>query len=196
MTTESLDDLLKRMPEIAAAVNAFESDVVQQQAFVLLTGGMMSEDSAANSGKPRPQKGGTGSQTTQNNTKDAKNGKKSKSRNTSQVATPKIVSNLNLRPDSKESLKDFVDAKRPLSNQEYYSVIVHYLQNVAEVQNIAQDHIYTAFKNIGVAVPKNIPEGLRGTMRNKGWVSTDDRTNWSMTVNGENFVEHELPKSE
>ncbi len=62
MPNETLDELLKRMPDIAAVVNAFDSEAVQQQAFTLLTSGM--RDEAVSSGDKTTRR-----QTTDSNAK-------------------------------------------------------------------------------------------------------------------------------
>ena len=103
---------------------------------------------------------------------------------------------MNLRPADKQPLRDFVHEKQPKTNEERYAVILYYLQKVISLDSLNADHVYTAFKDANIRVPKDIPGGLRKAGERKGWVNTEDRSDIKITVNGENLVEHDLPRSE
>jgi len=187
------DDILKRMPEIAKAVNAFSSEIVQQQAFSALVNGLaapVSDSNTSNVGssqhrpaQPKTRKPASPTRDPATSTKRA--GKKGKS--------PKIVTDLNLRPNSKTSLRDFIATKKPKDNQQRFAVITYYLQKTISIKNITSDHIYSAFKEIGEKVPLNIDGALLVTSRRKAWLDTSSLSDIKLTVAGENFVEHDLP---
>lgn len=195
MPEEKFDDLLKRMQGIAQAVNQFKSETVQQQAFEMLM-----RVSGVETGRPNPQE--TGQEDAQDGSgKSTKTSQGGPSKSTSTANKPKrgnsskptFINDLNLRPQGKESLKDFADAKKPKTNEEKFAVIIYYLQRQLGVKSINSDHIYTAFKELGVKVPADINDAIFKCASRKGWIDTADSSNLTVTVRGENFVEHDLP---
>lgn len=195
MAPLKFDDLLKQMPAVAKAVNAFGSEAVQQQAFAVLLRALRGEDLAETENEivksekksrliPRRRRGITKGEGAGKASLRPKRGK----------TTPTIVSDLNLRPKGKESLKDFMAKKSPKDNQEALAAIVYYLQKILSLKNIGQNHVYTGFKDIGKRTPSNLQVALSLTSTRKGWINTRDMSDLKMTVPGENFVEHDLPK--
>jgi hypothetical protein len=92
--------------------------------------------------------------------------------------------------------RDFIAEKSPKTNEERYAVILYYLQRVLSVENVNRDHVFTAFKDASIRVPKDIDGGLRKTGARKGWVNTEDKNDLRITITGENLVEHDLPRPE
>lgn len=199
MKDTPLDQLLSKMPAIAEAVNAFKSESVQQRAFQVLMRSLVSgaeglEDSVPPFGEGENDKedneGGSpktlkraGKFTTPSQRKKAK------------VASgpPKVLGDLNLRPDGKKSLIDFVNEKKPRTNEERFAVIIYYQQNTLKLSQISRDHIHTGFKALGIKSPLDIDAALRMAASRKGWIDTSDATSLKMKVAGENLVEHDLP---
>lgn len=107
--------------------------------------------------------------------------------------TYQLVSNINLRPDSKQSLKDFYAEKAPSDSQEQSAVFVYYFQKILECKNIGANHLYTAFKEVSVRSPIDIMKVARNTSTRKGWINASDGSNILIEISGENFVEHDLP---
>ena len=105
-----------------------------------------------------------------------------------------FVKDLNFRPAGKPTLRDFFARKAPQGRQEQLVVILYYLSKELGVTGIGADHIYTAFKEVEKAVPMNISKMIHSISTRKGWFSTS-AAGYALTVGGENFVEHELPKS-
>jgi hypothetical protein len=118
MPRKSLEELLELMPEIADAVNAFNSEAVQQQVFILLTEDFQSEaegqdeppgdettaqDNGSKPGTKRATQNVGGARTSQRATR---------TRSAQQTSAPKIVANLNLRPKDTQSLRDFIAEER------------------------------------------------------------------------------------
>jgi hypothetical protein len=106
-----------------------------------------------------------------------------------------VVSDLNLRPEGRVSLVDFYRAKGPTDQQEQVAVFVYYLSRVLAVTAITDRHVYTCYKEVGERVPPEILQVVRNTARRKGWVDANDPKNLILTVPGENYVEHSLPKA-
>lgn len=188
------DELLKQMPAVAKAVNEFKSDAVQQQAFTAILRSLHGQDPLESNEFQEPNRSTAGEKLKKRKRSLSKTeGNKASSKKKMTTAAPSLVSDLNLRPKGKESLRDFLAQKSPKDNQEILAVIVYYLQKVLTTNSISQDHIYTAFKEISKKVPTNIYMALIMTHKRKGWVETKNMSDLKMTIPGENFVEHDLP---
>jgi hypothetical protein len=103
----------------------------------------------------------------------------------------RLLGDLNLHPKDAISFKNFTTEKKPLTNFERNAVIVYYLQKIIKVSPITPDHVYTCYKSMGVPVPL-VVQSLYDTKNRKGWVDTADLSNLSLTLQGENFIEHEI----
>ncbi len=106
-----------------------------------------------------------------------------------------VVADLNLRPEGKKSLVDFYREKAPGNQEEQITVFLYYMSRTLNVSGITDRHIYTCYKAVDERVPPEILQVARNTANRKGWVDASDGKNLRLTVNGENHVEHSLPKS-
>lgn len=95
---------------------------------------------------------------------------------------------------NKQDLKSFYTEKSPGPALEKNLVFVYYLQKIAKVQAIGVDHVYSCYKDVKAKVPENLKQSLLNTAFSKGWIDTKSMDNMTVTVPGENFVEHDLPK--
>ncbi len=191
MSPIDVDELLQKMQSIAETVNLFKSEAVQQQAFNLLMRVAGMEDNSVRQVSNDTDKPAANVPNARQTTKSvpAKSTK-------SHANKPTFVKDLNLRPQGKEALKEFVAKKSPKTNEERFSVIVYYLQKELGVNDINPSHIYTAFKDLGVKVPLDISDALYKCANRKGWIDTSNISAVTLTIPGENFVEHDLPKQE
>jgi hypothetical protein len=105
-----------------------------------------------------------------------------------------IVKSLNLQPDGKESLKDFVAKKKPKSQEEHVAVYIYYLKNVLEEANVGFAHIFTCFKETGERMPGDLPQTCRNAASKKGWLDTANANDLKRTTRGDNLVEKDLPR--
>lgn len=108
-----------------------------------------------------------------------------------------IVKDLDLSPKGgKQSLRDFYKEKftGPAPAMEINAVFVYYLQKIAGITNITLSHIYTCYKDAGARVPAALRQSLLDTSHRKGWVDTSSFEKLVIATQGENFVEHDLPK--
>ena len=186
MPQTTLNDLLEAMPNIAKVVNTFTSDAVQQKAFTILIRALGADQDAIEveiSTPPREKR------VIKHSDKEGKTRK-------TQTVPPRLKPDLNLRPTGKKSLREFIGEKRPLSNEERFAVIIFYLKNTLEEKSIDRNHIYTAFKELGIKFPLDIDAALRMAVSRKGWIDNSDAGDLKMTVHGENFVEHDLPRKD
>ncbi len=110
-----------------------------------------------------------------------------------EVGELRILPNLNLRPNGKQSLRAFYEEKDPKSNERGFAVIVYYLKRILEVETVTLNHVYTALKDVGLKVPTRLPTVLSNSARRHGWIDTRTKDDIKITIHGENFVEHDLP---
>lgn len=110
----------------------------------------------------------------------------------------KIVADLNLLPQDKESFTTFFARKTTgnstLSNQEFNVLAVYYLKNILGIDKVSPDHIYSCYKDVGQIVPIALVQSLRDTASLKSWIDTSDTNDIKLLINGENLVEHKMPK--
>lgn len=189
MSDKRFDDILKRLPEIAAAVNEFKDPELQRRAFETLmsAAGLVSPGSSipASSSSEKNKHSREKKKETINPTRN-KGGAK---RNPDQYQ----IVDVDLHPEGLASLRSFFEQKKPKSDPEKYSCIVYYMLNIAEIQAVNVDHVFTAFKQLGLKVP-NIRGGLQNTRARHGWVDFKASGPITLTRIGANFVEHELPR--
>ncbi|MCW2259605.1 MULTISPECIES: zinc ribbon domain-containing protein [Sphingobacterium] len=116
--------------------------------------------------------------------------KKKKQKNNSNISYS-LVTELNLHPKEKKSLKEYYETYKPKDNTETVLLIVYYLQKVLLQEGINENMIYTCFKDLSLSVP-----GIRASLKNikvrKGWINTSNFSDLKITQSGENFFEHTI----
>jgi len=90
-------------------------------------------------------------------------------------------------------LKKFFSEKRPKTKYENNAVFVYFLQKEQKITKITLNHIYTCYKLVNIKVPKALKQSLIDTAFHKKYLLTTDLNNITVTIVGENFVEHDLP---
>jgi len=122
---------------------------------------------------------------------------KKKRKASSKTKTPALVKDLDLLGKGKaESLKTFVAPYEPKSAREWNLLFVYYLQKILEVPAIGTDHIYTCYKHVTVKPPTNLYQSLLNTAHRNGSINTASVDSITVTIVGENFVEHEMPRKD
>lgn len=108
---------------------------------------------------------------------------------------PQLINSLDLSGKGVDrSLNEFVTQKIPTSNIERTTVFVYYLQNILQVTEITLDHIFTCYRYVNERVPKNLQQNLTDTASSRyGYIIGNDG-NYTMSILGSNFIEHDLPK--
>lgn len=107
-----------------------------------------------------------------------------------------LVPNLNFRPTSHPSLKEFIEQKGPKNDVEMVMAFLYYMQQVMMLAKIGPSHIMTAFKDAGKAIPVDLKQTIRNIKKNKMWLNFTDIDDLRTTTQGDNFVEHDMGKSE
>lgn len=187
MDSLDFDGVIEKLPQIAKAVNEFKSEDLQRRAFDLLTSRLGVSMAEMPRTTPAPDTGAN---------KPASNGKARKRASTAESrpsAKPKLVPDLNLRPKGEKSLREFVEEKKPKDNQERFAVIAYYLTETLRLSHFNRDHVFTAFRDLGVKIPAVIDTALQMTANRKGWLNTSNMNAITITIPGTNFVEHDLP---
>ncbi|MCZ6653748.1 MAG: hypothetical protein O7D91_12070 [Planctomycetota bacterium] len=114
---------------------------------------------------------------------------------TDRNARLELVRDLDFIPDGKASLKAFMAEKAPANDMEQTLVLAHYLQHTLELAEYGANHILTAFKHVGVPVPVDLRGTIRNMKRQKAWLNWSKPDSVRVTTEGENVVEHELPRT-
>ena len=104
------------------------------------------------------------------------------------------VADLDFVRAGKVGLKTFFADKAPGSDLEQVLVLGHYLQNTMGLSAFGPGHILSAFKHVGKPVPVDLRQTIRNMKKAKVWVSFSDIEAIRLTTQGDNFVEHDLPK--
>ncbi|GAH04450.1 unnamed protein product, partial [marine sediment metagenome] len=118
--------------------------------------------------------------------------KKKGSKPKTKAKRPSIVRDLNLRPKGKKSFKDFFAEKTPRVGGQTYVVCVYYLEKLLGLKNISIDHVYTCMKEVKRKPPNNLSNAMAIVSSRKGWIDTSNVLDITITVPGENLVEHDL----
>jgi len=107
-----------------------------------------------------------------------------------------LVPNMEFRPAGQKTLKAFIEEKSPTNDVETVVATVYYMQHVMDLAKIGPPHVMTAFKEVGKAIPVDLKATIRHIKKTKVWLNFNDIDDIRMTTQGDNFVEHEMGKSE
>lgn len=105
-----------------------------------------------------------------------------------------IVPDLNFVPSGKPALKAFFAEKAPTSDMDQVLVLSYYLQHKMDLSTFGPGHILSAFKHVERAVPADLRATIRN-MKGKAWLNFLNIDNISVATEGNNRVEHVLPKA-
>jgi hypothetical protein len=112
--------------------------------------------------------------------------------------TPKISNDLDLSGGKKgQSLRDFFSQYETSSNLERNLVFVYYLKQIAGIEPVTIDHIFTCYRNIkDLKVPVQLQQSLIDTRTHKGWIDPASLDDIKLNVPGINYLEHDMKKAE
>jgi len=192
MTDQEFEAVLKRMPRIAEAVNAFNSEAVQTQAFDALLKALGADTACEMSGRASNEAHVPPVAIEPSAAKGSE--PKVRHRKREGGGNFKVIKELDLRPQGKVSFEDFVADKQPATNEERYAVAVYYLEQILGVPSVTENHVGTVFRLTQTwREPSALAAALRMTATRKGTIDTSDHNNIRTTPTGRNFVEHDLP---
>jgi len=107
-----------------------------------------------------------------------------------------LVPDLNFMSSGKQTFKAFIDEKSPANDREVTVAGIYYMQKVMGLTKITASHVLTAFKEAGKAVPVDVRQTIRNVKSSSARLSYTDMDDIRTTTQGDNFVEHEMGKSE
>jgi len=92
------------------------------------------------------------------------------------------------------SLVEFMDAKFPFTNEERNLVFIYYLQNFIKQKPITIDHLFTCYRKANIRAPLNLEHSLQLTATREKWVRLTKTGRISVTTDGKQYLEKQLPK--
>lgn len=198
-SNDTFTRLIEAMPEIAEAVNAFTSIDVQRDAFNALIAAYglppipeVTTAPADLTVVPTP----TSTPVSVDEPATARTAERSnRTRKQPAKRTYARAKDLNLRPPGKTSLHDFAKEKQPKAYHEKNVVVVFYLSEILEVNDIDVSRVLAGYHACSWKAPSNPVNSLQVTASAKGWLDTSDMTSIKLTHNGENAVKYDLPSS-
>jgi hypothetical protein len=106
----------------------------------------------------------------------------------------KLLTDLNLRPKGKTSLKDFASQYQIKIAEELTLVIVYYLKQIMTVEKVSVNHVFTSYKELGKKVPSTLKQVLINHKNTKNWIDVTDWENINYTIQGMNHMDHDIEK--
>jgi len=106
----------------------------------------------------------------------------------------KVLTDLNLRPKEKISLKDFA-AKYGIKTAEELSLLVVYYLIEELKETVTINHIYSCFKELGKKIPQHFKQTLTNQKNSKNWIDVDDWNDIKYTIPGMNHMEQDITKA-
>lgn len=145
----------------------------------IIKGNSTSKSSISNNNRKKPKEG---------NTTDKKNGKMTKS--------SLLDRSLNLRPEEKESLTDFASKFTCDSTPKYITVIVYYLKEVLDMENVNVSAIYTCLDELHVRIPSTLNTVINNTKNRNGWLEYNNLDDIFLSTKGRNAIKFDLIKKD
>ena len=106
----------------------------------------------------------------------------------------KVLTDLNLRPDGKTSLKDFAAKYDIKTAEELTLLMVYYLKEELK-ETVTVNHIFTCFNELNKKIPQHFKQTLTNCKNNKNWIDVDNWNDIKYTVPGMNHMKHDIKKA-
>lgn len=196
MAQEQYDRIIAAMPDIADAVNSFQSKSAQDLVLRTLLESLGAKPPVAPNpaqSNPRPdsplapEENGTDG----NGSSTRRSGRKVAGRRNG--GEPRMDDSLDIHPTGVESLQDFFARSGQKNQNEAILAIVYWLQEIAKVDTVGFDQVFTSFRLLGEKVPGSFGGKVSQT-GSKGWLKDTKSNNVTLSVAGTNHVEHEMLK--
>lgn len=208
---DTFERLLKAMPDIAEAVNAFSSEENQRAALDALVRAMGVTGTAPTISPTLaepPKSEGNGNDSAGRSTEGVDNkietgppsgppvtGGTARTAGRRRRPAKKLepVRDIDFRPEGKQSFKDLVEAKKPANIDQKNVLAVYWLEQVAEIPEIGVGHVMAAYKDRDWPEPTNPVNSLQATASRQHWIDTRNTKAIITTPGGRNQVKHEMP---
>ncbi len=119
--------------------------------------------------------------------------KSSSSKKSSSQAQPQLVKDLNLRPSDKKTLNDFFEEKKPKGNIQNSAVMIYYLKQVLQLDEVTPDHVFTCYRELGLKIPAVLNQNLRDCASSRYGYIDFTKNQCNTNIKGINFIEQDLP---
>jgi 6-pyruvoyl-tetrahydropterin synthase len=106
----------------------------------------------------------------------------------------KFLTDLNLRPNGRDSLKDYSAKYDIKTGEELSLMIVYYLKEVLKEEKVTLNHLFTAYKELGKKIPQHFRQTLTNQKNAKNWIDVSDWEDIKYTIPGMNHMEHDIVK--
>lgn len=112
----------------------------------------------------------------------------SRSKRKKSNGTPSLNKDLHLeKGDRESSLKDYYDKMNPTTNLEKNLIFVSYLEDVADMENIGLNQIYTCYRSVDTKIPTAFKQSIADTSSKKyGWLDTASFEDIKLSTLGRN----------
>jgi hypothetical protein len=121
------------------------------------------------------------------------NGNKNKNNKRAKKVELTNLTDYDFYPSDSENLKEFYNKYKPSSNLEINLIFLYYFQEIRKEKDITADHIYSAYRHIGLKVP-SFPQTIYDTKSRRGWIETENK-DLKLTTAGLNHINHDLQKN-
>lgn len=186
MGEEALKDLLARLPEMAEAVNKFEGEEVQREALAALLEAWQDEQDAGSG-----QDHGAATAGNADDERAESAGVPEAEEQDQDVVSPKEV---NFHPEGEPDFREVVKEKKPSTHRDKCLLAVYYMKMILGLPKVSHEHVKEAYRNATWKFPSSLKNTLSQTSGKEGWLDTSDMNDITLTLTGENRVEHDMPE--
>lgn len=206
---DKFDRLLDALPKIAEAVNSFDSEEVQRNAFDALVGALGVSSGVASNGGGSGRKsdppadvpsvgGGKGAPEEPASQDDESQGvgaptRRPGRRGNGSRRTFTVHKDINFAPVGKQSLEEFVSEKAPRSQHEKNLAACYYLSEVLETPEITLGHVLAVYQAAGWNFPAHPDTALQNTASARSWLDTSNMKDIKVVWAGQNYVRSKMP---
>ncbi|HVD97008.1 MAG TPA: hypothetical protein VNB90_02315 [Cytophagaceae bacterium] len=128
------------------------------------------------------------------NSKANKKGKPKEQKSKGKGINYKFLADLNFKPKGKESLEEFITKNRFESNPEKILGIIYYCKEILKIDQVNMDHIFTGLKEIKTPIPTSFYQVVVNIKNRNHWIVFDKTDDISLSIQGSNYLEYDLPK--
>ena len=109
------------------------------------------------------------------------------------VTQPKMLATLLTSKEEIDSLRDYFNQKKPVTQVEIFAVLTLWLKNNKDMPAASIDEMWTLYKVLGLRQPKNLIQTFRDGKSKKSYFESAENGRYFITSFGETFVDHDLP---
>lgn len=113
------------------------------------------------------------------------------------TSQPKMLATLLTSKDEIDSLREYYNLKKPLTQVETFAVLTLWLRNNKDMTDASIDEMWTLYKVLSIRPPKSLIQTFRDGKSKKSFfeASAENTGRYFITSFGETFVDHDLPAS-